>query len=231
MWRSICPPGMDSFFYGIFQKVNDTYLVLLLIYFEIPVSALLAEHLLVFFLFCQWCFRFVVSCVPSWFWGPVVTLQDCLAAFFARDELKGKRLITWTCCFFFSNSDKNISIFFAFYSLQLSGSHLLAYNTVIPCSYGIIHFKKVSFLFNWMFCPELPVKADFRNIKWISIWCNKMVSTKGLYNFQKLLFNSHSQNLNFDMVNYFAFKFCRIISSDYSVLLSFMLLIIKNFSV
>ena len=27
----------------------------------------------------------------SWFWGPVVTLQDCLAAFFARDELKGKK--------------------------------------------------------------------------------------------------------------------------------------------
>uniref|UniRef100_A0A668AS35 Ubiquitin carboxyl-terminal hydrolase n=1 Tax=Myripristis murdjan TaxID=586833 RepID=A0A668AS35_9TELE len=26
----------------------------------------------------------------SWFWGPVVTLQDCLAAFFARDELKGE---------------------------------------------------------------------------------------------------------------------------------------------
>lgn len=28
----------------------------------------------------------------SWFWGPVVTLQDCLAAFFARDELKGKQV-------------------------------------------------------------------------------------------------------------------------------------------
>lgn len=28
----------------------------------------------------------------SWFWGPVVTLQDCLAAFFARDELKGERV-------------------------------------------------------------------------------------------------------------------------------------------
>uniref|UniRef100_A0A8C3UKD8 Ubiquitin carboxyl-terminal hydrolase n=1 Tax=Catharus ustulatus TaxID=91951 RepID=A0A8C3UKD8_CATUS len=27
--------------------------------------------------------RFVVSCIPSWFWGPVVTLEDCLAAFFA----------------------------------------------------------------------------------------------------------------------------------------------------
>ena len=35
---------------------------------------------LIGFLFCS-----------SWFWGPVVTLQDCLAAFFARDELKGKK--------------------------------------------------------------------------------------------------------------------------------------------
>ncbi|XP_013362120.1 PREDICTED: ubiquitin carboxyl-terminal hydrolase 20 isoform X2 [Chinchilla lanigera] len=33
--------------------------------------------------------RFVISCTPSWFWGPVVTLEDCLAAFFAADELKG----------------------------------------------------------------------------------------------------------------------------------------------
>uniref|UniRef100_A0A8D0GM63 Ubiquitin carboxyl-terminal hydrolase n=1 Tax=Sphenodon punctatus TaxID=8508 RepID=A0A8D0GM63_SPHPU len=41
--------------------------------------------------FVEYFKRFVVSCVPSWFWGPVVTLQDCLAAFFARDELKGKR--------------------------------------------------------------------------------------------------------------------------------------------
>lgn len=30
--------------------------------------------------------------ILSWFWGPVVTLQDCLAAFFARDELKGKQV-------------------------------------------------------------------------------------------------------------------------------------------
>lgn len=34
----------------------------------------------------------MVSCTPSWFWGPVVTLEDCLAAFFAADELKGE----WT---------------------------------------------------------------------------------------------------------------------------------------
>uniref|UniRef100_A0AAY4AB21 Ubiquitin carboxyl-terminal hydrolase n=1 Tax=Denticeps clupeoides TaxID=299321 RepID=A0AAY4AB21_9TELE len=36
--------------------------------------------------------RFVVSCIPSWFWGPVITLEDCLAAFFAADELKGEML-------------------------------------------------------------------------------------------------------------------------------------------
>ncbi|KAL2298054.1 hypothetical protein Nmel_017015 [Mimus melanotis] len=37
---------------------------------------------------------FVVSCIPSWFWGPVVTLEDCLAAFFAADELKGE-FVLW----------------------------------------------------------------------------------------------------------------------------------------
>nr|XP_020824225.1 LOW QUALITY PROTEIN: ubiquitin carboxyl-terminal hydrolase 33 [Phascolarctos cinereus] len=42
--------------------------------------------------------RFVVSCVPSWFWGPVVTLQDCLAAFFARDELKGDNMYSCERC-------------------------------------------------------------------------------------------------------------------------------------
>lgn len=31
-----------------------------------------------------------MSCIPTWFWGPMVTLEDCLAAFFAADELKGK---------------------------------------------------------------------------------------------------------------------------------------------
>uniref|UniRef100_A0A8D0D978 Ubiquitin carboxyl-terminal hydrolase n=1 Tax=Sander lucioperca TaxID=283035 RepID=A0A8D0D978_SANLU len=39
--------------------------------------------------------RFVVSCIPSWFWGPMVTLEDCLAAFFAADELKGKQYYTY----------------------------------------------------------------------------------------------------------------------------------------
>uniref|UniRef100_A0A671PY29 Ubiquitin carboxyl-terminal hydrolase n=1 Tax=Sinocyclocheilus anshuiensis TaxID=1608454 RepID=A0A671PY29_9TELE len=37
--------------------------------------------------------RFVVSCIPSWFWGPMVMLEDCLAAFFAADELKGKHIM------------------------------------------------------------------------------------------------------------------------------------------
>ncbi|KAL4608275.1 ubiquitin carboxyl-terminal hydrolase 33 [Arapaima gigas] len=36
---------------------------------------------------------FVMEYIKSWFWGPVVTLQDCLAAFFARDELKGETLL------------------------------------------------------------------------------------------------------------------------------------------
>lgn len=33
-----------------------------------------------------------MSLCSSWWWGPVVTLQDCLAAFFTRDELKGEDL-------------------------------------------------------------------------------------------------------------------------------------------
>ncbi|XP_034047432.1 ubiquitin carboxyl-terminal hydrolase 20 [Thalassophryne amazonica] len=41
--------------------------------------------------------RFVVSCIPSWFWGPMVTLEDCIAAFFAADELKGKLYSSKSC--------------------------------------------------------------------------------------------------------------------------------------
>uniref|UniRef100_H0V203 Ubiquitin carboxyl-terminal hydrolase 33 n=1 Tax=Cavia porcellus TaxID=10141 RepID=H0V203_CAVPO len=48
--------------------------------------------------FMEYVKRFVVSCVPSWFWGPVVTLQDCLAAFFARDELKGDNMYRCEKC-------------------------------------------------------------------------------------------------------------------------------------
>ncbi|XP_023371922.1 ubiquitin carboxyl-terminal hydrolase 20 isoform X3 [Otolemur garnettii] len=41
---------------------------------------------------------FVVSCTPSWFWGPVVTLEDCLTAFFAADELKGDNMYSCERC-------------------------------------------------------------------------------------------------------------------------------------
>uniref|UniRef100_A0A8C5ZHI4 Ubiquitin carboxyl-terminal hydrolase n=1 Tax=Marmota marmota marmota TaxID=9994 RepID=A0A8C5ZHI4_MARMA len=47
---------------------------------------------------CLTCDRFVVSCTPSWFWGPVVTLEDCLAAFFAADELKGDNMYSCERC-------------------------------------------------------------------------------------------------------------------------------------
>uniref|UniRef100_A0A672M224 Ubiquitin carboxyl-terminal hydrolase n=1 Tax=Sinocyclocheilus grahami TaxID=75366 RepID=A0A672M224_SINGR len=43
-------------------------------------------------------FAFVVSCIPSWFWGPMVTLEDCLAAFFAADELKGDNMYSCERC-------------------------------------------------------------------------------------------------------------------------------------
>uniref|UniRef100_A0A4W4FM88 Ubiquitin carboxyl-terminal hydrolase n=1 Tax=Electrophorus electricus TaxID=8005 RepID=A0A4W4FM88_ELEEL len=42
--------------------------------------------------------RFALSLSLSWFWGPVVTLQDCLAAFFARDELKGDNMYSCEKC-------------------------------------------------------------------------------------------------------------------------------------
>ncbi|XP_063067032.1 ubiquitin carboxyl-terminal hydrolase 20 isoform X2 [Engraulis encrasicolus] len=42
--------------------------------------------------------KFVVSCIPNWFWGPMVTLEDCLAAFFAADELKGDNMYSCERC-------------------------------------------------------------------------------------------------------------------------------------
>ncbi|XP_051954700.1 ubiquitin carboxyl-terminal hydrolase 20-like [Xyrauchen texanus] len=42
--------------------------------------------------------RFVVSCIPFWFWGPLITLEDCLAAFFAADELKGDNMYSCERC-------------------------------------------------------------------------------------------------------------------------------------
>ncbi|KAB5579779.1 hypothetical protein PHYPO_G00198900 [Pangasianodon hypophthalmus] len=41
---------------------------------------------------------YVLEYIKSWFWGPVVTLQDCLAAFFARDELKGDNMYSCEKC-------------------------------------------------------------------------------------------------------------------------------------
>ncbi|XP_028918689.1 ubiquitin carboxyl-terminal hydrolase 33 isoform X2 [Ornithorhynchus anatinus] len=41
---------------------------------------------------------FFMEYFKSWFWGPVVTLQDCLAAFFARDELKGDNMYSCEKC-------------------------------------------------------------------------------------------------------------------------------------
>uniref|UniRef100_A0A665XDD4 Ubiquitin carboxyl-terminal hydrolase n=1 Tax=Echeneis naucrates TaxID=173247 RepID=A0A665XDD4_ECHNA len=42
--------------------------------------------------------EYIKRCVFVWFWGPVVTLQDCLAAFFARDELKGDNMYSCEKC-------------------------------------------------------------------------------------------------------------------------------------
>ncbi|XP_014345666.1 ubiquitin carboxyl-terminal hydrolase 33 isoform X3 [Latimeria chalumnae] len=41
---------------------------------------------------------YIMEYIKSWFWGPVVTLQDCLAAFFARDELKGDNMYSCEKC-------------------------------------------------------------------------------------------------------------------------------------
>ncbi|XP_043941793.1 ubiquitin carboxyl-terminal hydrolase 33 [Protopterus annectens] len=41
---------------------------------------------------------FIVEYIKSWFWGPVVTLQDFLVAFFARDELKGDNMYSCEKC-------------------------------------------------------------------------------------------------------------------------------------
>uniref|UniRef100_A0A3B3UVT8 Ubiquitin carboxyl-terminal hydrolase n=1 Tax=Poecilia latipinna TaxID=48699 RepID=A0A3B3UVT8_9TELE len=54
--------------------------------------------------------RFVVSCIPTWFWGPMVTLEDCLAAFFAADELKGDNMYSCERCKKLSNIAKRCQI-------------------------------------------------------------------------------------------------------------------------
>ncbi|XP_045540419.1 ubiquitin carboxyl-terminal hydrolase 20 [Papilio machaon] len=40
----------------------------------------------------------VLSWLRSWFYGPVVSLQDCLAAFFSADELKGDNMYSCSRC-------------------------------------------------------------------------------------------------------------------------------------
>lgn len=36
--------------------------------------------------------------LPSWLWGPVIRLQDCLAAFFSADDLKGENMYSCEKC-------------------------------------------------------------------------------------------------------------------------------------
>ncbi|XP_053679555.1 ubiquitin carboxyl-terminal hydrolase 20 [Anopheles nili] len=40
----------------------------------------------------------LVSWMRSWFWGPAVTLHDCMAAFFSADELKGDNMYSCERC-------------------------------------------------------------------------------------------------------------------------------------
>ncbi|MEQ2202263.1 hypothetical protein XENOCAPTIV_000338, partial [Xenoophorus captivus] len=78
-------------------------------------------------------YTFVVLCkfVPnegfclfsSWFWGPVVTLQDCLAAFFARDELKGMYIRGTTGSLYTNNSCFNNQLHELMYSTKI-GTHV-----------------------------------------------------------------------------------------------------------
>ncbi|XP_013775645.2 ubiquitin carboxyl-terminal hydrolase 20-like isoform X2 [Limulus polyphemus] len=43
-------------------------------------------------------FNWLFGWVLSWFWGPTVSLQDCLAAFFSADELKGDNMYSCEKC-------------------------------------------------------------------------------------------------------------------------------------
>ena len=43
-------------------------------------------------------YTFVYIFVNSWFIGPTITLQDCLAAFFSADELKGDNMYSCEKC-------------------------------------------------------------------------------------------------------------------------------------
>lgn len=86
LWGSLRTTGLDRFCHGIHQEVCVCNIITMIIYiFTQGISSSL------FCSFSSKCTHVSVS-VFSWFWGPVVTLQDCLAAFFARDELKGKHV-------------------------------------------------------------------------------------------------------------------------------------------
>uniref|UniRef100_A0A671PVS1 Ubiquitin carboxyl-terminal hydrolase 20 n=1 Tax=Sinocyclocheilus anshuiensis TaxID=1608454 RepID=A0A671PVS1_9TELE len=41
---------------------------------------------------------YIMESIRSWFWGPMVMLEDCLAAFFAADELKGDNMYSCERC-------------------------------------------------------------------------------------------------------------------------------------
>ncbi|XP_072015961.1 ubiquitin carboxyl-terminal hydrolase 20-like [Amphiura filiformis] len=43
-------------------------------------------------------FSWIYSWVTGWFWGPSVTLDDCLAAFFSADDLKGDNMYSCDKC-------------------------------------------------------------------------------------------------------------------------------------
>ncbi|GAB5580215.1 ubiquitin carboxyl-terminal hydrolase 33 isoform X1 [Prionailurus iriomotensis] len=71
--------------------------------------------------------RFVVSCTPSWFWGPVVTLEDCLAAFFAADELKGDNMYSCERCKKLRNGVKYCKVLRLPEILAPGSGHYIAY--------------------------------------------------------------------------------------------------------
>ncbi len=43
-------------------------------------------------------YRYIWSCPKGWFYGPDVTLQDCLSLFFSEDELKGDNMYSCEKC-------------------------------------------------------------------------------------------------------------------------------------
>uniref|UniRef100_A0AAZ3Q2E0 Ubiquitin carboxyl-terminal hydrolase n=1 Tax=Oncorhynchus tshawytscha TaxID=74940 RepID=A0AAZ3Q2E0_ONCTS len=84
---------------------------------------------------------FVMEYIKSWWWGPVVTLQDCLAAFFTRDELKGDNMYSCEKC-------KNE----LFYRVN---NHLFSFPFQILC----IHLKR--FRHELMFSTKIGTHVSF----------------------------------------------------------------------